>query len=62
VMYCNEFKSLLCVAEKMQFGLTLMDDSQIGDNSTIDRYTPVAVVGLSSGIAILALGWVSYFI
>jgi hypothetical protein len=39
-----------------------MDDSQIGDNTTTERYTPVAVVGLSSGIAMLALGWVSYFL
>ena len=29
---------------------------QLGDNSTFDRLTPVAVVGLSSGVAMVALG------
>ena len=34
---------------------------QVGDGSTTNRYTPVAVVGLSSGVAMIALGWVRLF-
>ena len=34
---------------------------QVGDGSTFDRYTPVAVVGLSSGVAMVALGYVRLF-
>ena len=35
---------------------------QVGDGSTTDRYTPVAVVGLSSGVAMVALGMVRLFL
>jgi hypothetical protein len=35
--------------------------SQIGDGSTTNRYTPVAVAGLSSGVAMIALGSVRLF-
>ena len=31
---------------------------QIGDGTTTQRNTPVGVVGLSSGIVMVALGWV----
>ena len=34
---------------------------QLGDGSTTQRNTPVAVVGLSSGVAMVALGWVRLF-
>ncbi len=34
---------------------------QLGDGSTTDRSTPVAVVGLSSGIAMVELGDVRLF-
>ena len=32
--------------------------AQVGDGTTTDRNTPVAVAGLSSGVAMVALGWV----
>ena len=41
--------------------LTLCLVVQVGDGSTTDRYTPVAVVGLSSGVAMVALGGVRLF-
>ena len=31
---------------------------QLGDNSTLGRFTPVSVVGLSSGVAFIASGGV----
>ena len=31
---------------------------QLGDGSTTSRSTPFAVTGLSSGVAMVALGWV----
>ena len=34
---------------------------QIGDGTTTQRYTPVGVVGLSSGIVMVALGSVRFF-
>ena len=33
---------------------------QVGDGSTANRYTPVSVSGLGSGIAMIALGWVRF--
>ncbi len=33
---------------------------QVGNGSDIDRYTPVGVSGLGSGIAMIALGGVSF--
>ncbi len=41
--------------------LTLCLVVQVGDGSTTNRDTPVAVVGLSSGVAMVALGWVRLF-
>ena len=36
-------------------------NGQIGDGTTTDRYQPVAVAGLSSGVAMVALGNVRLF-
>ena len=33
---------------------------QVGDGSTTDRYTPVSVSGLGSGVAMIALGYVRF--
>ena len=33
---------------------------QVGDGSTTQRYTPVSVSGLGSGIAMIALGYVRF--
>ncbi len=33
---------------------------QLGDGSTTNRYTPVAVSGLGSGVAMIALGSVRF--
>ena len=35
---------------------------QLGDGSTTQRSTPVAVSGLSSGVAMVALDWVRLFL
>jgi hypothetical protein len=42
----------------------ICDFFQIGDGSNVNRYTPVAVSGLGSGVTVLALGRVrsSYLI
>ena len=34
--------------------------AQVGDGTTTDRNTPVAVAGLSSGVAMVALGSVRH--
>jgi len=49
----------LFVAGEMYVGLTTCFLVQLGDDTTTDRLTPVAVVGLGSGVAMLALGEVS---
>ena len=33
---------------------------QVGDGSATDRYTPVSVSGLGSGVAMIALGYVRF--
>ena len=35
---------------------------QVGDGSTTDRYTPVSVSGLGSGVAMIALGYVRFVV
>ena len=47
------------VAGEMYVGLTTCFLVQLGDGTDISRSTPVAVVGLGSGVAMLALGEVS---
>ncbi len=36
--------------------------AQLGDGSTTQRNTPVSVSGLSSGVLMLSLGMVSFFV
>ena len=55
--YCG-WGSCLFVAGEMYVGLTTCFLVQLGDRTKISRSTPVAVVGLGSGVAMLALGWV----
>ena len=55
------FDELMCVAGE---DVILGDEVffvQIGDGTTTKRYTPVGVVGLSSGIVMVALGSVRLF-
>ncbi len=44
------------VAGKMLSRLTTCFVDQVGDGTTTSRLTPVAVVGLGSGVAMVALG------
>ena len=46
-------------AAEFCFLYCICDFFQIGDGSNVNRYTPVAVSGLGSGVTVLALGWVS---
>ena len=57
---CFVFDGRMCVAEGDVFLSDEVSFVQIGDGTTTQRYTPVGVVGLSSGIVIVALGWVRY--
>jgi hypothetical protein len=46
-----------CVGEAcIGLMMTFFYFAQVGDGSITDRYTPVSVVGLSSGVAMIALG------
>ena len=50
----------MCAGGEPRIGLTtLFVHVQIGDGTTTNRYSPVSVAGLSSGVAMVALGWVS---
>ena len=57
---CFVFDELMCVAEGDVFLGDEVSFVQIGDGTTTQRNTPVGVVGLSSGIAMVALGSVRF--
>ena len=57
---CFVFDELMCVAEGDVFLGDEVSFVQIGDGTTTQRNTPVGVVGLSSGIVMVALGWVRF--
>ena len=54
------FDELMCVAEGDVFLGDEVSFVQIGDGTTTQRYTPVGVVGLSSGIGMVPLGDVRF--
>ena len=54
------FVELMCVAGGDVFLGDEVSFVQIGDGTTTQRNTPVGVVGLSSGIVMVALGWVRF--
>ncbi len=58
---CFVFDELMCVAEGDVFLGDEVSFVQIGDDgTTTQRNTPVGVVGLSSGIVMVALGFVRF--
>ena len=57
---CFVFDELMCVAGGDVFLGDEVFFVQIGDGTTTQRYTPVGVVGLSSGIVMVALGYVRF--
>ena len=54
------FDELMCVAEGDVFLGDEVSFVQIGDGTATQRNTPTGVVGLSSGIVMVALGWVRF--
>ena len=56
------FDELMCVAGGDVFLGDEVFFVQIGDGTTTNRYTPTGVVGLSSGIVMVALGSVRFLI
>ena len=50
------FTGLLLVAGRLWSRLTMCFVEQVGDGTTIKPLTPTAVVGLGSGVAMVALG------
>ena len=54
------FDELMCVAGGDVFLCDELVFVQIGDGTTTQRNTPVGVVGLSSGIGMVALGYVRF--
>ena len=57
---CFVFDGLMCVAEGDVFLGDEVFFVQIGDGTTTQRNTPVGVVGMSSGIVMVALGEVRF--
>ena len=57
---CFVFDELMCVAEGDVFLGDEVSFVQIGDGTTTQRSTPVGVIGLSSGIVMVALGFVRF--
>ena len=57
---CFVSDELMCVAEGDVFLGDEVSFVQIGDGTTTQRNTPVGVVGLSSGIVMVALGEVRF--
>ena len=57
---CFVFDELMCVAEGDVFLGDEVSFVQIGDGTTTQRNTPVGVVGMSSGIVIVSLGYVRF--
>ena len=60
LVVCFVFDGLMWVAEGDLFLGDEVFFVQIGDGTTTQRNTPVGVVGLSSGIVMVALGWVRW--
>ena len=60
LVVCFVFDGLMCVAEGDVFLGDEVFFVQIGDGTTTNRITPVGVVGMSSGIVMVVLGFVRF--